>query len=530
MLLFSVLLAASGWYSLASIKHRIDVVTTENVVKLKSAHDMRHALGTVAQAVRNYLLFEDPQYRATQAQQIQTARELTNVSLDTLGKLVRSEQARKMYTDILVLRDDIRPLMSNVVTLAGNGKTEEAKVFLRDSVKGPQDAWFKALNDLVELLETQNSEAVAEMNTQYQRSIAIAIGSLVAALLVGAGLAWTITRSIVRPMRQAVTVAQAVAAGNLTSRIEVGSRDETGELMQALKNMNDALRHIVGQVRSGTDAIATASNEIASGNLDLSSRTEQQAGALEETASSMEEMTSTTKQNADNARQASMLAASASQVAQKGGAVVAQVVDTMGNINAASRKIVDIISVIDSIAFQTNILALNAAVEAARAGEQGRGFAVVASEVRNLAQRSAAAAKEIKVLIGDSVEKVDFGSKLVGQAGNTMNEIVASVQRVTDIMGEISSASAEQGAGIDQINHAVGEMDAATQQNAALVEQAAAAAQALQEQSVKLAQVVSVFQLQEAATATAPSRPAPRKTVARTRAARPAIGSLPAAA
>ncbi len=499
MLVFIVLLATSGWYSLSSIKARIDVVTQENFVKIKSANDMRQALGTVAESVRNSLLFEDAQYRERQTQQIKTARELTNVSLDTLGKLVRSNEAKKMYADILVLRDQIRPLMSNVITLVGSGKTEEAKVFLRDSVQGPQDAWQKALTELVELLESQNREAVAQMHEEYQRSIAIALGSVLAALLAGAGLAWSITRSIVRPMRQAVMVAQAVAGGDLTSRIEVVSRDETGELMQALKDMNDALRRIVGQVRTGTDAIATASSEIASGNLDLSARTEQQAGSLEETASSMEEMTSTTKQNADNARQASVLAASASQVAQKGGAVVAQVVDTMGDINTASRKIVDIISVIDGIAFQTNILALNAAVEAARAGEQGRGFAVVASEVRNLAQRSAAAAKEIKVLIGDSVEKVDFGSKLVGQAGSTMNEIVDSVQRVTDIMSEISCASTEQGSGIEQINLAIGQMDTVTQQNAALVEQAAAAAQSLQEQSAKLAQVVSVFQLQETA-------------------------------
>ena len=499
MLVFIVLLATSGWYSLSSIKARIDVVTQENFVKIKSANDMRQALGTVAESVRNSLLFEDAQYRERQTQQIKTARELTNVSLDTLGKLVRSNEAKKMYADILVLRDQIRPLMSNVITLVGSGKTEEAKVFLRDSVQGPQDAWQKALTELVELLESQNREAVAQMHEEYQRSIAIALGSVLAALLAGAGLAWSITRSIVRPMRQAVMVAQAVAGGDLTSRIEVVSRDETGELMQALKDMNDALRRIVGQVRTGTDAIATASSEIASGNLDLSARTEQQAGSLEDTASSMEEMTSTTKQNADNARQASVLAASASQVAQKGGAVVAQVVDTMGDINTASRKIVDIISVIDGIAFQTNILALNAAVEAARAGEQGRGFAVVASEVRNLAQRSAAAAKEIKVLIGDSVEKVDFGSKLVGQAGSTMNEIVDSVQRVTDIMSEISCASTEQGSGIEQINLAIGQMDTVTQQNAALVEQAAAAAQSLQEQSAKLAQVVSVFQLQETA-------------------------------
>ncbi|MBC7415460.1 MAG: methyl-accepting chemotaxis protein, partial [Herminiimonas sp.] len=280
-----------------------------------------------------------------------------------------------------------------------------------------------------------------------------------------------------------------------SSSIVVNSTDETGRLLQALKDMNANLQKIVAEVRSGTDTIATASSEIASGNLDLSSRTEQQASSLEETASSMEELTSTVKQNADNARQANGLAMTASEVARKGGSVVAEVVQTMGSINASSRKIIDIIAVIDGIAFQTNILALNAAVEAARAGEQGRGFAVVASEVRNLAQRSAAAAKEIKSLIGDSVEKVEIGTKLVDQAGATMGEIVDSVRRVTDIMGEITAASQEQTAGIEQINQAITEMDNVTQQNAALVEEAAAAAESLQDQAANLSQVVSVFKL-----------------------------------
>jgi methyl-accepting chemotaxis protein len=262
-----------------------------------------------------------------------------------------------------------------------------------------------------------------------------------------------------------------------------------------LKDMNDGLVRIVSEVRVGTDTIATASGQIAAGNLDLSSRTEQQASSLEETAASMEELTGTVKHNADNARQANQLAASASEVALKSGAVVSQVVDRMASINASSKKIVDIISVIDGIAFQTNILALNAAVEAARAGEQGRGFAVVAAEVRNLAQRSAAAAREIKTLIGDSVDQVEAGSKLVGEAGSTMDEVVASVRRVTDIIGEISAASHEQSAGIAQVNQAIAQMDEVTQQNAALVEEAAAAAGSLQDQAGNLAQVVSAFRL-----------------------------------
>jgi methyl-accepting chemotaxis protein len=292
-----------------------------------------------------------------------------------------------------------------------------------------------------------------------------------------------------------VKVAQTVAAGDLTSRIEVTTTEETGQLLLALKNMNDALVNIVREVRGGTETIASASQQIASGNADLSSRTEEQASSLEETASSMEELTSTVKQNADNARQANQLAVSASEVAAKGGAVVSEVVSTMGAINESARKIVDIIAVIDGIAFQTNILALNAAVEAARAGEQGRGFAVVASEVRNLAQRSAAAAKEIKALIDNSVEKVDAGSKLVDQAGATMQEVVQSISRVTDIVSEISAASAEQTAGIEQVQQAVMQMDQTTQQNSALVEESAAASESLREQAQSLSQTVSVFKL-----------------------------------
>ena len=352
-------------------------------------------------------------------------------------------------------------------------------------------------------------EGAAAVVSAERAMVVTAVVSIVAAI----AIAWFIALAITRPIESAVKVAQTVAAGDLTSDIKVETSEETGQLLQALKDMNESLIRVVGQVRKGTDNIAAATTQIASGNMDLSSRTEEQASSLEETASSMEELTSTVRHNTDNAQQANQLAQTASVVAAKGGEVVARVVQTMDSINESSSKIVDIISVIDGIAFQTNILALNAAVEAARAGEQGRGFAVVASEVRNLAQRSAAAAKEIKQLISDSVEKVGAGSKLVSEAGATMGEVVTSVQRVTDIISEISLATQEQSAGIDQINIAIGQMDTVTQQNAALVEEAAAASAALEEQAGQLTEVVSVFKLNmaraEPAQRAALRRPAP---------------------
>ncbi len=335
------------------------------------------------------------------------------------------------------------------------------------------------------------TDSVSRFENTRNTDIALIVTGIALSLWLGVALFFAITR----PLQQALSLAGAVAQGDLTNRIEVNSEDEIGQLLTALKHMNENLVGIVGEVRNSTETIFYATDEIAQGNADLSQRTEQQASSLEETASSMEELTSTVRQNAENARQANQLASNASNVAVKGGKVVGEVVDTMAAISTSSRKIVDIISVIEGIAFQTNILALNAAVEAARAGEQGRGFAVVAGEVRNLAQRSAAAAREIKGLIDDSVAKVDAGSRQVEQAGTTMKEIVHAVKRVTDIMSEITAASDEQSAGIEQVNQAITQMDEVTQQNAALVEEASASAEAMMGQAHNLKQAVSMFRL-----------------------------------
>jgi len=408
---------------------------------------------------------------------------------------ISEPEEKTIYPDVVNSVNTFLAEHQKMLVLSRGNKNDEAVALL----KGTSTAAYMRLREQLDKLVAVNDKGAGVSNKTADDTYANArmwiIAMLGSCIVAAISLAVWIAKVISRPLTEAVQVAQRVAGGDLTADIQSSSNDETGQLLQALKTMNASLLQIVGEVRSGTDTIATASSQIATGNLDLSSRTEQQASSLEETASAMEELTSTVKQNADNARQANQLAVSASEVAVAGGNVVGKVVHTMGSINDSSRKIVDIISVIDGIAFQTNILALNAAVEAARAGEQGRGFAVVASEVRSLAQRSAAAAKEIKTLIDSSVAQVDIGSKLVEEAGNTMTDVVNSVKRVTDIVGEITSASQEQSDGIEQINLAITQMDEVTQQNAALVEEAAAAAQSLQDQAGKLSEVVSVFKL-----------------------------------
>ena len=473
-----------------ALHHIVDV----NLKKINLIDEMQTSIHIVARVTRTIALLSEEAEAAKQYDKVDSAHLKFNADYETLDKMPLDEAGKALMARIKDELAATRAANKRFSALAKSNKDEAIVLLLREAIPTTSKLQntLEEFSDVQKMKSRKDEEAAEEA---FHSARQLMLGLAACALALGGIIAWACTRSITVPMAEAVTIARTVAAGDLTGQIEVRSTDETGQLIQALKEMNDSLVGIVSRVRSGTDTIATASGQIASGNLDLSSRTEQQASSLEETASSMEELTSTVKQNADNARQANQLAISASWTAVQGGSVVAEVVQTMGAINASSKKIVDIIGVIDGIAFQTNILALNAAVEAARAGEQGRGFAVVATEVRNLAQRSATAAKEIKILIGDSVAKVDLGARLVDQAGSTMQAIVHSIKGVADIMGEITAATQEQTAGIEQINQAITQMDEVTQQNAALVEEAAAAAGSLEDQAASLVETVSVFKI-----------------------------------
>ncbi|WP_273029057.1 methyl-accepting chemotaxis protein [Massilia timonae] len=537
-LLMTVIIATVGVWRLNQVAHETEAILAEPLAKERMIAEWYTQIFAAVRRTAAIVKSSDPSLTEFFKEDSAATGKLSADLVKKIEPLISGDDETALFKSVMEHRAAYSKARDGAVKAKADGNVELAEQILTQQFNPTAKAYQERVKELVDLQHKRIAASAGLIASTAARGNVV-IGSLAAgALLLGGVFAWLLTRSITRPLRQAVHAAEQVAAGDLTVEIDTRATDETGALLRALGHMNTSLSKIVDEVRSGTQTISGASSEIAAGSFDLSSRTEQQAAALEETAASMEELTGTVRQNADNARQANQLAIAASSVATQAGQAVDQVVATMGSINDSSRKIVDIIAVIDGIAFQTNILALNAAVEAARAGEQGRGFAVVASEVRTLAQRSAAAAKEIKQLIGDSVEKVDTGTRLVDHTGATMREVVDSIQRVTDIMGEISSASQEQITGIDQVNQAMGQMDNATQQNAALVEEATAATAALQDQAQRLAQVVDVFKLDAryvtpaapvVAVKRPPARPALAKPVARA-AAKPAPVAKPAAA
>ncbi|MBL8279921.1 MAG: MCP four helix bundle domain-containing protein [Pelomonas sp.] len=489
-------MAGLGYVGIQSLNDEITQLLSNDYKAVALANKAKSELGDASRSMMTTLIMTGEEQIKKELDTVAGLMAAHEKTMAELKPLLTDEASLAQLKVIEEVRAKFLPAQASFVKTVASGDTEGAPLKYQFSVRATQIRYLAALDKLVDTRNAAMEEAGGKSN-QVARKTALMLLVLAAAAIAASVLTGVlITRGIVVPLRGAVAVARKVASGNLTSVIEVRSHDETGELMQALHDMNESLKGIVGRVREGTESIASASSEIASGNLDLSVRTEAQAASLEQTLSAMKTLTDAVQQNAQNAQQANQLAQAASQVAGEGGEVVTQVVTTMGSIDASSKKIVDIISVIDGIAFQTNILALNAAVEAARAGEQGRGFAVVAGEVRSLAGRSADAAKEIKRLIGDSVEKVALGSELVAKAGSTMQGVVASVQRMTDIMGEITHASAEQSAGIERVTHTIHDMDKSTQQNAALVEEAAAAADSLRAQAQGLEEVVSLFKLE----------------------------------
>ncbi|KQQ94991.1 chemotaxis protein [Massilia sp. Leaf139] len=501
VLVLLVVVTIVGIVRMSQIQDRLDYVVSVNNVSSRAVIEMRNNVHDRLASLRVLTLMTDATEMEPELKKFkeQTAKyDEAQKKLSSIFAAEGSTGEKALLAEIKSHEAAAMPAIAKASELyLANDAMSATRVMIKE-VRPVQKKWTEALDKLVTMEDAQSAQSQKDAESAFASTRNFMLFMLVAALAMGVAAAWFITRGLIKQLGgepdYTTKIAGSIAHGDLAIAIDTRTA-EKGSLLAEMNEMRNSLVKIVGQVRRGTETIGTASREIAAGNIDLSSRTELQASSLEKTASAMETLTTTVKQNAEHAREANQLAASASDVARKGGDVVSQVVGTMGEINSSANKIADIIGVIDGIAFQTNILALNAAVEAARAGEQGRGFAVVASEVRNLAQRSAAAAKEIKTLIGDSVEKVERGSKLVGQAGVTMDEVVASVKRVTDIMGEIANASTEQSAGIEQVNMSIIEMDSMTQQNAALVEEAAAAAQSLQDQAGELSRVVSIFKL-----------------------------------
>ncbi|WP_367849455.1 methyl-accepting chemotaxis protein [Rhodoferax sp. WC2427] len=537
-----ILIALVGGISTLSLNRlgkEFTLVVKDRYAKVAVLNDIADANSANVRALRDLILQDDAAKLAALYSELETNSKTINGYFETLKASVASPEGQAALDKTLEARTAYSASRNKVQDLVKAGDKAAATAALYNDLAPVQRRYQAALAEFTELQEKLMDTASASVESTLGTAEATVLGLVSFALLFAAVVGTWITRITTRPLAKAVEVARAVAAGDLTQTIDSRGTNETAQLFQALSDMQTQLAGIVQNVRQNADGVVTASAEIAQGNNDLSGRTEQQASALEETAASMEELSSTVKHNADNARQAKQLATSASTVAARGGQVVHQVVDTMKGINDSSKKIADIISVIDGIAFQTNILALNAAVEAARAGEQGRGFAVVASEVRNLAQRSAGAAKEIKGLIDASVTQVDQGTALVATAGSTMAEVVESIQRVSDIIAEVSAASTEQSAGVAQVGEAIIQMDQVTQQNAALVEESAAAANSLSHQAAELLQSVSVFKLNatNASTAQNPAKRAVKPPQIERRApdraknvARPAFGKKPALA
>ena len=517
-----VMLAAISYQRISSLNKEVEAMVQDRFPKTVAANQVKADVSEATRSMLSVLVMSDPEQVKKELANVEARNASATATITALSDSTHDARGKEILKEIALVRAKFLPAQAAFIKLVNEDLKDDAMVKFMFSLRPQQAKYFAQIDHFIAYQEGVMAKAGAEAAAVSSRTQAMILILAAAAAAISIGIAVITTRGITGPLSYAVKVARRVAEGDLTSVIKVNSRDEMGQMLEALNHMNASLIKIVADVRLGTESISSASGQIASGNLDLSSRTEQQAAALGETSGAMRALTDTVQQNADNARQANQLAAKASEVAVRGGKVVSNVVVTMSSITDSSKKIVDIIAVIDGIAFQTNILALNAAVEAARAGEQGRGFAVVASEVRNLAQRSAAAAKEIKLLIGDSVDKVRDGSTLVEQAGATMQEVVASVRQVTDIMAEITAASQEQSTGIAEVKQTILEMDETTQQNAALVEEAAAAAASMQEQAANLARVVSIFKV-EAGTAqaaiaapvsTVRPRPALRKQIA----------------
>nr|WP_310735063.1 methyl-accepting chemotaxis protein [Azohydromonas aeria] len=508
-----IVLAAFAIRALSKEHDGFEHYTAQVAVRLALVDEIQGAANARAISARNLVLVTSASDRDSEKAAVTQAHDQVLAAMKQLKAMLDkaegvSEQERSLFKDIEVTESRYGPLALSIVALALDNRRDEAIAKMNSECRPLLATLVRQVSAYNKQVDVQASSEVRAAASTYETSRNLLLGGCVLAAALALGLTFTITPSITRALggepTQAADVARKIAQGNLTAEVPCRAGDTTS-LMAAMKAMRDKLAHTVGEVRRNAEGVATASAQIAQGNQDLSQRTEQQASALQETASAMEELASTVRHNADNASQADQLAQGASAVAMSGGGVVSQVVDTMRGIEESSKRIADIIGTIDGIAFQTNILALNAAVEAARAGEQGRGFAVVAGEVRALAQRSAEAAKEIKTLIGDSVQRVEQGSALADQAGQTMKEVVTSVQRVTDLMGEINSASAEQSKGVAQVGEAVTQMDQATQQNAALVEESAAAADSLKTQAQRLLEAVSVFRTEPAGAATATS-------------------------